>query len=137
MKGLWILAAILVGCATAASPPDGAPPRISNMRFEGLRIQDNMYVPSSELGREYKILVDFEASAPIKRVLLQTRFADGRVSPVLERSFEVMPPGALKGVLEIPSRILKDYAARDTDWWVEDAHGRVSNKLVQRVIIRD
>jgi len=37
----------------------------------------------------------------------------------------------------IRSRILKDYAARDIEWWVEDARGRVSNKLVQRVVIRD
>lgn len=83
------------------------------------------------------LLVGCATATPPPAVFLQTRFADGRVSPVLERSFEVVPPGALKGVLAIPSRIVKDYAARDTEWWVEDARGRVSNKLVQRVVIRD
>lgn len=127
---------LLVSCASAAEVSEGSP-KISNMRFEGLRIQDNMYVPSLEFGRAYKILIDFESQAPIKRVLLQTRFADGRVSRVLERSFEVVPAGAFKGVLVIPSRILSSPVSRDTDWWIEDAQGRVSNKLTQRVVIRD
>lgn len=112
-------------------------PRISNMRFEGLKIQENMYVPSSEYDRDYKILVDFESKVPIAKVFLQTRWVDGRVSRVLERSFEVMAPGGLKGTLVIPSRILRNPMSRDTAWWVQDADGRASNKLTQRVVIRD
>ncbi len=97
-----------------------------------------MYVPSSEFDRDYKILVDFQSKVPIKRVFLQTKFADGRTSRVLERSFEVRPsPEALEGTLVIPSRILKTPVSRDTDWWVEDAKGQVSNKLIQRVVIRE
>ncbi len=136
MRRFWVLALLLVGCATAAS--EGEAPKISNMRFEGLTIQDNMYVPSSEFDRDYKILVDFQSKVPIKRVFLQTKFADGRTSRVLERSFEVRPsPEALEGTLVIPSRILKTPVSRDTDWWVEDAKGQVSNKLIQRVVIRE
>lgn len=121
------------------------------MRFEGLKIQEDTYVPPSEFGREYKIMVDFESQAPIARVLLQTRWVDGKIGPVIERPFEikldrpheVIPPtgkkitGPIRGTLIIPSRILKDSRSRDTDWWVEDAKGRVSNKLPQRVVIRD
>ena len=106
-------------------------------RFGGLKIQDNIYVPSSEFGRDYTILVDFEGQATIKRALLQTRWVDGTVSRVLERTFEVVPPGGTKGTLRILSRILTDRRGRDTDWWVEDVNGRVSNKLIQRVVIRD
>ena len=138
MRRAGLVALLLLGCcASAASPLSDESPKISSMRFEGLTIREDMYVPSSEFDREYKIIVDFEAAVPIKRVLLQTRFADGRVSRIFERSFEVVPPGSLKGVLVIPSRILRDRMARDTDWWVEDANGRVSNKLIQRVIVRD
>jgi hypothetical protein len=149
---LGVFALFLLGSfsgATAAAESDA--PKVSNMRFEGLKIEDNMYVPSSEFGREYKILVDFESQAPIARVLLQTRWADGKVGPVIERPFEVkldrlfdiIPPSGgkitapIRGTLMIPSRILKDPRARDTDWWVEDAKGRVSNKLTQQVAIRD
>ena len=138
MRRACVVALLLLGCwASTAFPLSDESPKISSMRFEGLTIRENMYVPSSEFDREYKIIVDFEAAVPIKRVLLQTRFADGRVSRILERSFEVVPPGSVKGVLVIPSRILRDRTARDTDWWVEDANGRVSNKLIQRVIVRD
>ncbi len=137
----WAMPILLALAFFAASKPvvvaqnDG--PKISNMRFEGLKIEDNMNVPASEFERDYKILVDFESKAPITRVFLQTRWADGRVSRVIERPFEVILPGGMKGVLVIPSRILKNPMARDTDWWVEDANGRVSNKLTQRVVIRD
>ncbi len=136
MRRVCLAALLLVGCASTSPMPEGGP-KISNMRFEGLKIQDNIYVPSSEFGRDYTILVDFESQAPIKRVLLQTRWVDVTVSRVLERAFEVVPPGATKGTLRIPSRILTDRRGRDTDWWVEDANGRVSNKLIQRVVIRD
>lgn len=137
--GRWlaILSMVLAtGCATAPAG-EGQAPRISNMRFEGLKIQDNMYFSSSEFGRDYVILVDFESPPPIQRVLLQTRFADGRTSRVLDRGFEVLPGGATRGTLRIPSRILSNRIARDTDWWVEDANGRISNKLTQHVVIRD
>lgn len=139
MRRLFALALLVAGCTTAAapgSPPSGGP-RISNMRFEGLRVVEGIYVPSAEFGRDYTILVDFESEAPIARVLLQTRFDDGRAGPILERSFQVIPPGALKGTLVFASRILADRRARTTEWWVEDTRGRASNKLVQRVVIRD
>lgn len=84
---------LLAVCSGATVAAESDIPKISHMRFEGLKIEDNMYVPSSEFGREYKILVDFESQAPIARVLLQTRWADGKVGPVIERPFEVKLEG--------------------------------------------
>lgn len=135
--GLMGLVLASWGIAVWVVASEGDAPKISNMRFEGLKINENTYVPSSEFGREYKILVDFESTAPIARVFLETRWADGKVSKILERPFEVIPPGGLRGTLVIPSRILPDTRSRDTDWWVEDKEGRMSNKLTQRVVIRD
>ena len=132
-----VLGVALVAFLGGAALAQGEGPKISNMRFEGLKIQDNVYVPSSEYERDYKILVDFESQAPIAKVYLQTRFANGRTGSILERSFEMIPPASTKGTLVIPSRILKNPMSRDTDWWVVDANGRVSNKLIQRVVIRD
>ncbi len=140
MRGIFLLGLLLVISLAApewaGTAGEEDAPKISNVRVEGLKTTDNISVPASEVGREYRVLMDFESKAPIARLFLQPHWADTRLVETIQRPFEVTPRGALKGTLVIPSGILRYPAPASTDWWVEDANGRVSNKLTQRLVIR-
>ena len=129
------LSAAIVAVTLCAAPAT-AEPLLSNMRFEGIAIVDSTYIGFADLGRDYTILVDFEGDAAPDRVLLRTRWDDGRVGRLAEAPFEVMRAGPTTGTLVIRTRITEQAMPRSIDWWIEDERGAASNTLVQRLVIR-
>jgi hypothetical protein len=109
---------------------------LSNLRVQGITVVDDIYVGFADLGRNYTILVDFQGEGLPDRVVLRTRWDDGRVDRLEEAPFDALPTGLTAGTLVIRVRALDTARPRTTEWWVEDDRGGTSNTLIQRLVIR-
>jgi len=65
-----------------------ADPILSNLRVDGIAVQQGLYFSSADLGRDYNVLIDFASDLPLDRVLFEVRWQDGRVSTIQEGAFE-------------------------------------------------
>lgn len=112
------------------------PPKIFNLRTEGLEVIDRVFVPPYQFDKNYTVFIDFESDGtPITTMWLKTLWADGRISRPVKKPIEASTRGITSGTIKVSSVILANPMMRHTEWWVEDAKGRVSNKLTQAVVI--
>ena len=135
-KAQVVLGALALGLVASSGGPAHAQLLLSNLRVEGIAVVDGTYVGFADLGRNYTILVDFQGEGAPDRILLRTRWDDGRVDRLEEAPFDILPTGPTAGTLVIRARALDSARPRTTDWWVEDDRGGTSNTLVQRLVIR-
>ena len=129
LTGAALLLTLSIGTASAD-------PTLANLRVAGLAVQQNLSVSSADLGRDYKVLIDFASDLPLDRVLFEVRWQDGRVSTIQEGAFSIVPTSPTTGTLVIQSSVFKSRMPRSIDWWVEDNGGTPSNKLTQQVVIQ-
>ena len=135
-KAKLLLSALALVLVTSVGSPAHAQLLLANLRVQGIAVVDDLYVGFADLGRNYTILVDFQGESLPDRVLLRTRWDDGRVDRLDEAPFDILPTGPTAGTLVIRARALDSARPRTTEWWVEDDLGGTSNTLVQRLVIR-
>ena len=135
-KAGLLLTALALGLVASSGVPAHAELFLSNLRFEGIAVADDVYIGFTDLGRDYTIRVDFQGDGVPDRVLLQTRWDDGRVGRLDEARFQVVQTNPTTGTLVIRARVFQSAMPRSTDWWIEDDRGGTSNTLVQRLVIR-
>lgn len=131
-----LLAALALALVASFGVPAHAQLVVSNMRVQGIAIVDGIYVGFADLGRNYTILVDFQGEGVPDRVVLRTRWDDGRVDRLEEAPFDILRSGPTAGTLTIRARALDSARPRTLEWWVEDDVGGTSNTLSQRLVIR-
>ena len=135
VKAKAVLGALALGFIASFAEPAHAQLLLSNLRVQGITVVDDSYVGFADLGRNYTILVDFQGEGVADRVVLRTRWDDGRVDRLEEAPFDILPIGPTAGTLVIRACALDSARPRTTEWWVEDDRGGTSNTLVQRLVI--